>query len=209
MPIFLIRHGETAANAARVVQRPDVPLSERGIRQAELLARRLAAAGIAHILCSDLRRAEMTAQAIRAATGALLELDPLLQERNFGQIRGTPYAELGFDLFAPGYHPPGGESWEDFHQRVERAWRRVEERSQALEGPLAVVTHGLVCHSIATRHLVLPDSAPPFDPQGPPMRFGNTALTVLRGPAPWRVELLACTRHLDGVSAESGAPSGI
>ena len=31
MQIFLIRHGETAANAARIVQTPDTPLSERGI----------------------------------------------------------------------------------------------------------------------------------------------------------------------------------
>ncbi len=209
MSIFLIRHGETDANAARVVQTPEVPLSERGLQQAERLARRLADAGIAHILCSDLARAEMTAQRIRATTGALLELDPLLQERNFGEIRGTPYGELGFDLFAPDYHPPGGESWELFHQRVERAWRRIQELSEGLEGPLAVVTHGLVCHSIATRLALLPDSAPLPGPQDPPMRFGNTALTVLRGPAPWKVELLACTRHLEGAAADAGAPSGM
>jgi probable phosphoglycerate mutase len=209
MSIFLIRHGETAWNAARVVQPPEVPLSERGIQQAECLARRLTDAGVARILSSDLSRAEMTAQRIRATTGAPLELDPLLQERNFGEIRGTPYSELDFDLFAPDYHPPGGESWELFHQRVERAWRRIQELSEGLEGPLAVVTHGLVCHSIATRHLLLPDSVRPPGPQGPPMRFGNTALTVLRGPAPWKVELFACTRHLEGVAADGGAPSGM
>ena len=33
--ILLVRHGETAGNAARVVQRPEVPLNERGIRQVE------------------------------------------------------------------------------------------------------------------------------------------------------------------------------
>jgi broad specificity phosphatase PhoE len=47
MPILLIRHGETDSNAARIVQTPDVPLSARGVAQAERLARRLAGAGVA------------------------------------------------------------------------------------------------------------------------------------------------------------------
>jgi len=49
MSIFLIRHGETEGNAARIVQRPDIPLSPRGQAQAERLARRLADAGITGI----------------------------------------------------------------------------------------------------------------------------------------------------------------
>ena len=57
MSIFLIRHGETPGNVARIVQRPDIPLSERGRAQAGRLAHRLATAGITRILSSDLRRA--------------------------------------------------------------------------------------------------------------------------------------------------------
>ena len=41
MTILLVRHGETDSNAARILQRTDVPLNERGMRQAERLARRL------------------------------------------------------------------------------------------------------------------------------------------------------------------------
>ena len=41
MTILLVRHGETDGNAARILQRPDVPLNERGMRQAEQLAQRL------------------------------------------------------------------------------------------------------------------------------------------------------------------------
>ena len=54
MAILLVRHGETVGNAARVLQRPDNPLNERGIRQAALLAERRFALGFAHVLCSDL-----------------------------------------------------------------------------------------------------------------------------------------------------------
>ena len=156
MAIFLIRHGETLGNAARIVQRPEIPLSPRGVAQAERLAQRLERAGIARMLASDLTRAVMTAEHLRQVTGLPIELDPLLQERNFGDVRGTPYADLGFDLFAPDYAPPGGETWEVFHSRVDRAWARVQEAAAATDGHLAVVTHGLVCRSLAARHLVLP-----------------------------------------------------
>jgi 2,3-bisphosphoglycerate-dependent phosphoglycerate mutase len=84
MTILLVRHGETAGNAARILQRADVPLNERGIRQAEQLARRLLDHGFAHVVCSDLLRARMTAAALAARSGAEIEESPLLQERNFG-----------------------------------------------------------------------------------------------------------------------------
>ena len=55
------------------------------------------------------------------ATGARVEYEPLLHERNFGDIRGTAYADLDVDPFDPAYAPPNGESWETFHARVDRA----------------------------------------------------------------------------------------
>ena len=71
--IFLVRHGETTGNASRVVQHPDNPLSPRGLAQAERLARRLAGAGIAHIVSSDFARAAATAEALRRVLGVPLK----------------------------------------------------------------------------------------------------------------------------------------
>ena len=88
--LFLIRHGETEGNALRIVQRPDIPLSPRGVAQAERLARRLAAEGIARIVASDYARALTTAEHVRQATAAPLTIEPLLRERNFGDLRGRP-----------------------------------------------------------------------------------------------------------------------
>jgi broad specificity phosphatase PhoE len=197
--ILLIRHGETVGNASRIVQHPDSPLSPRGVAQAERLGRRLAAEGIAHILSSDLARAAATAEAVRAATGAALVFDPLLHERNFGDLRGTPYAELGFDMFAEGYAPPNGESWPVFHARVDRAWARVQALAAATEGDLAVVTHGLVCRSLAARHLVLPDGG------AAPERWENTSLTIIDCATPWRVRLLNCVAHLEDLEPHADA----
>jgi len=200
--IFLIRHGETVGNASRIVQRPEEPLSPRGVAQAERLARRLAHDGLARIVSSDLARAATTAQVIQRVTGVPLMFEPLLHERNFGDLRGTPYAALGFDMFEPDYAPPNGETWPVFHARVDRAWERVQALVQATDGHLAVVTHGLVCRSLATRHLVLAGGA------AVPERWENTSVTIVECPAPWRVRLLNCIAHLEDLEAVPRADSG-
>ena len=200
--IFLIRHGETAGNAARIVQHRDIPLSPRGVAQAERLARRLAREGVAHILSSDLARARETAEALQRATGAPLTFEPVLHARNFGDIRGTAYVDLGFDMFAPEYAPPNGETWPVFHARVDRAWERVQALAATTDGNLAVVTHGLVCRSLASRHLGLPEGAVV------PERWENASVTIVECPAPWRVTLLNCVAHLDDLDA-TPASSGV
>ena len=200
--LFLIRHGETEGNALRIVQRPDIPLSPRGVTQAERLAHRLATHGIVRIVFSDYARAAATAEHLRRVTGAPLSFEPLLQERNFGDLRGRPYSELGFDMFEPDYAPPNGETWPVFHERVDRAWARVQVLADESGGNLAVVTHGLVCRSLAARHLILPQG------ESAPERWENTSLTIVDWPAPWQVRLLNCAAHLVGMEATSLTDSG-
>lgn len=201
--ILLIRHGETALNAARVVQPEDTPLSKRGQEQASRLAARVAELGVERVLSSDLARACSTAEAVARATGAPIEHTSLLQERNFGAIRGQPYAEIGGDIFARDYVPPGGEGWPEFEIRVRNAWRLVVELALPLRGNLAIVTHGLVCRSIAEQFLSLPVG------QDVPLRWGNTSLTLCTSTAPHTVHLLNCVEHLSPGGDDRTAPSGI
>jgi len=199
--IGLVRHGETESNAARILQWPDTPLSARGLEQSERLARRLARLPIGRIVSSNYARARMTAECVARATGAPLELDAGLQERNFGDLRGTPYAQLDCDPFAPGYTPPGGESWEDLHARADAVWERLAHRARETQGHLVVVTHGLVCHSLVSRRFELGEGV------RAPAGFANTALSwIVPGP-PWRVALANCVAHLEDASdaRESGA----
>ncbi len=196
MRIYLIRHGETELNAARILQPPATPLSERGLAQAERVAARLAGAGLVRILVSDLRRAEMTAEAIGRRSGAPIARDPELAERNFGALRGRPYAELGLDPFAAGYEPPEGESWEVFHARVDRAWQRADATARAASGPIAVVTHGLVCRAVVARRASLP-AGHSLEGRG----WRNTSVTVLeRRGLGWAVTLLDDVSHLDEIA---------
>jgi broad specificity phosphatase PhoE len=201
MAILLVRHGETASNAARILQTPDIPLSERGLAQAERLAKRLAGLGVAAILTSDYARARMTAERVRASTGAPLEEWPELRERNFGALRGRAYAELGFDPFAPDYAPPEGESWAVFHARTAEAWPRILARARALRGNLAVITHGLVVRAFAEREVGLGGLEPPLG-------WANTSLTIVASDPPPSLELLNCVAHLDEPDAASSARGG-
>src|SRR5436190_7097436 len=202
--IILVRHGETALNAAHVVQPEDTPLNARGQRQAELVAERLRELSVAHVLCSDLPRARMTAEPIVRATHAPVQHDALLQERNFGDLRGRPYAELKQDIFAPDYLPPNGESWPQFDARVARAWSQITEHAAATQGNLVVVTHGLVCRSIAHQFLSFAVG------EQPPRAWGNTSVTICERVSPHRVELLNCTAHLTALASnDPNAISGI
>jgi len=190
MTILLVRHGETDGNAARVLQRPDVPLNERGKHQADRVAQRLSDHGFVHILCSDLLRARMTAAPLAARSGITIEESPLLQERNFGDLRGMPYANLPEDPFGPNFAPPNGEDWPTFHARVAEAFALIANKRRGANGTLVVVTHGLVLRALVERHAQVPEDAVV------PERFDNTGVTVLHEMAPHRASLINCTRHL-------------
>jgi len=199
--ILLIRHGETDLNATRVVQFPKTPLGENGHHQAAQLAKRLADFNISKILCSDYARAHSTASHIVEQTQAELVVIESLRERHFGELRGQSYDNLtGVDIFAREYHPPGGESWDEFDKRVDQAWAEVIEHADDSTDHLAVVTHGLVLRSLFDRHLDLNGLSTEDE-----LVVGNTAVTQITSSAPWRVELLACVAHLAQKSIGGGA----
>jgi len=191
-----VRHGETVDNASHTFQLPDSPLSENGNEQAARLAERLAQANISDIVCSDYLRTKETASYIIGRTNIEPNYLKVLRERNFGELRGRPYADLDFDPFALDYKPANGESWPSFNARVSLAWDHIDTLAAQAKGDVLVVTHGLVCHSIITNHTRL------IAGQEAPTRWGNTSLTEIDPAPPWPVIRLNCTAHL-GHSAES------
>jgi broad specificity phosphatase PhoE len=195
---LLVRHGETAFNAARIVQPADTPLSERGVRQAERVAERIAQLGAALVLSSDLPRAQRTAEVIASRIAAPIELTPLLQERNFGDLRGTPYAELETDIFAPDFVPPGGESHAQLMARTAEAFALVLRRIEAHSGNLVVVTHGLVCAALVRGHAQLGE-------QTLFSSFANASFTRIERSAPYRVLELNDVEHLAELDVRGAA----
>jgi broad specificity phosphatase PhoE len=195
MAILLLRHGETALNAARVMQPADTPLSERGRAQAEALAQRLAAGRIAAIVSSDLPRAWLTAQPIGERCGLPVRSSTLLHERNFGDLRGRPYDTLGFDPLVMDAAPPGGESTADFAARAQQAFAELLGLHAALDGDLAVVTHGLLIRVLLAGVLRVPAERT----RG--LQLANTSVSIVDAAPPHELRLLNCTRHLDTADA--------
>lgn len=194
MRLLLVRHGETALNAARILQPPDTPLSARGHEQVAALRRRLHSESIAAVWSSDLPRAWQTAQTV--AAGRPIVAQPLLQERNFGELRGRAYDTLGFDPLAGTAAPPGGESLAAFEARVDDALDRALDAAATLPGALLLVTHGLVIASLLARRIALPDG------MARPARIGNTSLSVIELGPPPHATLVDCTAHLDAARAD-------
>ena len=190
MTMLWIRHGETALNAARVVQPADTPLSSRGLAQAAAVARHLRQARPAAIVSSDMPRALQTAEAIGRVTGLPVTTHALLQERNFGSLRGRAWDELGFDVSALVEAPEGGESLSDLHVRAAEAWRAVLGWRSALPGPLVVVSHGLLIHAVLQRHADWPDGL------NLPERMANTSVSVVSERPPHAIVSVNDTGHL-------------
>lgn len=149
MRLFLIRHGETAWTVAKRYQgMTDIPLNQKGLRQAKFLARVLAPERPARIYSSTLRRSRETAQVMAAALKLRPVPDPRLNELHFGEWEGALYRNLArtpsleFRRWREGKldRPPGGESVASLMRRVGKFLKEILERHR--EETVAVVSHG-------------------------------------------------------------------
>ena len=163
MPRYvLIRHGESVWNGERRIQgNQDPALSDRGRRQADLLAAGLTdrlPKSVAAVYTSPLRRAAETAERVAGAFDLPIVLEPDFREMRLGRWEGMTVAEIqaAFPgtyerwLADPLAHPaPGGEDLEAFFARVVGAFTRMRESRPGADGIL--VSHGgvvkaLLCH---------------------------------------------------------------
>ena len=115
-----MRHGETPASRDGVLAGwADVPLTPRGVAQAEAVRPQLAGERFDGVWCSDLQR---TVETARLALGGAAP-DRRLREINFGELEGREWAALDPDVRKSfvefnGFHPAGGESLDQVRERV-------------------------------------------------------------------------------------------
>ncbi len=152
--IWLVRHGETAwSQAGRHTGRTDVPLTPRGVRQAEMLGRRIGSMRFARVVTSPLSRARETCRL--SGQGAAAEPSPDLVEWDYGRWEGRTGAEIRREV--PGWTiwtgaVPGGETVEQVGERADR----VLERVRGASGTVVLFAHGHVLRVLAARWLGLP-----------------------------------------------------
>jgi len=145
-----VRHGQTSWNQEGKYQgHSDISLNERGIKQGNLVAKRLANEKISAIYSSDLLRAQQTAEAIAEYHGLSVITKPEFREINFGIWEGLTYQEIMEDwseiltamYSKPGeIGPPQGESFQVVKQRVTRSLQECIAEHQ--EQTIVLVSHG-------------------------------------------------------------------
>jgi len=151
--IYLARHGETAWSLSRqATGRSDIPLTDRGERDAQELGTRLKGLSFAQVLTSPLQRAQRTAEL--AGYGKRTAVDDDLTEWDYGTYEGRRTAEIraerpGWRLLEDGC--PGGETLEAVAVRADR----IIDRIRALRADVLVFAHRDILRILTARWLRL------------------------------------------------------
>ena len=152
--VYLVRHGETAWSLSRQhTGRTDIPLTERGERDASALRARLQSMRFAAALSSPLKRARHTAELAGFADRVVNDDD--LLEWDYGAYEGLKTSEIRAKQ--PGWNPftdgcPGGETVADVGVRADRVIARV----RALRGNSILFAHRDILRVLAARWITLP-----------------------------------------------------
>jgi broad specificity phosphatase PhoE len=167
--VVLVRHGETEwSRDGRHTGRTDVPLTDRGRREAELLGGPLREWKFAQVLSSPLGRALETCRLAGLGDAARTTED--LLEWDYGEYEGITTPQIresrpDWYLWRDGC--PGGEQPADVGRRVDRVIASLED------GDVALFAHGHVLRVLAARWIGLGPEA------GALLALGTGTLSVL------------------------------
>ena len=152
MRLYLIRHGQTAANRDKFFYNDadNIPLTEKGREQAMQIRPLLEKFKFDRVYCSDYLRAIQTQQlALPDAENVIIT--PLVHEISAGELSGKPHAFVydhleNFNGWTPvcdnrAYGEFGGESMEMVGQRLRKFLKMLEEDPC---DRVAVFAHGAV-----------------------------------------------------------------
>jgi len=169
--LILLRHGQTDYNVAgRMQGHLESMLTATGLEQAVRVAPAVAGMTPERLVSSDLRRAVDTADAVGAACGLPVKVDPRLRETHLGQWQGLSVDEVEAGWPGaiatwrsdPGWAPPDGESRIEV---VRRARPVIDELDAEFEGPptatVVLIAHGGLIAGLVSGLMGLPAAAWP------------------------------------------------
>jgi len=158
--VYLARHGETAWSlTGQHTGLTDLPLTQRGERNALRLGRRLASLSFTQVFTSPLQRARRTCELV--GFGTVAQVDDNLVEWNYGDYEGLRPAEIrakrpGWQLFRDGC--PGGETPAQIAERTDCTVNRLRES----KGNVLIFSSAHFLRVLAVRWLGLGVSAGRF-----------------------------------------------
>lgn len=164
--LYLVRHGETVDNAAKIMQgQTPGRLNDVGIRQARAVAEVMKNTPIDAFVASDLYRSVQTCEIVAAPHGLPITQTPLLRERDWGSFTGRYIPDL--QHIKP--WPTDIESLDAIKKRASQFmdWLRAEYPNQRV----LAVGHGIINKAIQSVY---------YDkPMNEIQKMGNAEIRVL------------------------------
>lgn len=124
-----VRHGQSQANADKIIASAESPLTKQGIDQARVTAQEVKNLGITLIACSPYLRAKQTAQTIADELGiANIQIIDELRERGLGALEDKPKTHESEHYFTNDT-ANNFESRQDTLDRMNRCLLKIAELS--------------------------------------------------------------------------------
>lgn len=165
--LYLVRHGQTDYPVEEKFYSSDSNLNLNKIGREQVL--RISSwfqdiSGISHIYASSARRAIETAEAISGKLNLDYEVIPELQERFLGELEGKSFTEVkerypddweNWKNNNPAYRPSGGESLNEFCQRIKKFTLEIIDKHKGKK--IILVTHAGPIRCLLYDFLQIPD----------------------------------------------------
>ncbi len=138
--IIFLRHGQAKNNIERILtgRTPGIPLTEKGIDQAEKAAKFLEHMNISAIYSSPIERAKHTAEIVGKHNSIDVTIDDRLIELDMGKFTGVPYDDI--------FTSHGNVFMKFYNGELEIAHNGVETFSEVKKRVLGIVDHVIENH---------------------------------------------------------------
>jgi broad specificity phosphatase PhoE len=152
--VYVVRHGQTVLNKdKRFRGNANPPLDQTGIKQAHELSSLFASKPISHIFCSDKQRSTKTAEIIAQSKSCAIHPSEGLRALDVGKFSGekrTKEAEADLQRYLdnPEVQIPGGESLQDFRNRIRPCLQAAVNMFMECGAPPVLVAHSSVVHEV-------------------------------------------------------------
>ncbi|MBS3923088.1 MAG: histidine phosphatase family protein [Nitrosarchaeum sp.] len=138
--VIFLRHGQAKNNIERILtgRTPNIPLTEKGIEQAEKTAKFVEQMNISAIYSSPIERAKHTAEIVAKHNSLDVITDDRLIELDMGKFTGVPYDEI--------FTSHGNVFMKFYNGELEIAHNGVETFSEVKKRVLSIVDHVVEKH---------------------------------------------------------------
>ena len=140
MKVYIVRHGQTASNLAKVYNFFEEDINSNGIKQAEELSEKIKDLKYDVVYCSPLLRAKHTAEIINRNKIETI-FDKRLEERNPGNLEGRPWDTTDRDEYWNYYSEVQFGTEESVKHLFSRVHEFLEELKTKKHESVLVVAH--------------------------------------------------------------------